>query len=360
MLPDYFQDQDARFSRAFQLLEAGIAQRAFPGASVAITHHGKLVASKGIGRFTYDQNSPPVTPGTIYDLASVTKVVATTAACMLLYERGVFRLEQPLVEVLPEFSGHDLRRQGITFRMIMAHSSGLPGYARLFERARTRQDLIQEAMRVPLAAAPGTRHEYSDIGFILLGIALERLTKQSLDEFCHREIFSWLGLEHMAFLPPSEWKQQIPPTVEDRTFRRRIVQGEVHDENAWAMGGVAGHAGCFATALDIAVLADCLLYCKRQMGQSKTVALFTRRESSPAGTSHALGWDTPSPPSQSGKHFSASSYGHLGYTGTSLWVDPERQLSVTLLTNRIWPDCSSQKIKQVRPAFHDAVVEALQ
>ena len=359
MLPEHFQDQNARFSRAFQLLEAGIAQRAFPGASVAITHQGKLVALKGIGRFTYDQGSPPVTPETIYDLASVTKVVATTAACMLLYERGVFQLEQPLVEVLPEFSGHDLRRQAITFRMMLAHSSGLPGYVRLFERARTRKDLIQEAMRVPLAAAPGTRHEYSDIGFILLGVALERLTKQSLDEFCHREIFSWLGLECMAFLPPSEWKQKIPPTVDDRTFRRRVVQGEVHDENAWVMDGVAGHAGCFATALDVAVLADCLLYCKRQMGQSKTVALFTCRESTPPGTSHALGWDTPSPPSQSGKYFSASSYGHLGYTGTSLWVDPQRQLSVTLLTNRIWPDCSSQKIKQIRPAFHDAVVEAL-
>jgi CubicO group peptidase (beta-lactamase class C family) len=229
----------------------------------------------------------------------------------------------------------------------------------LFERVHTRNEIIQEAMRLPLAAAPGTRHEYSDIGFILLGVALERLTKQSLDQFCQREIFSWLGLERMTFLPPSEWKPMIPPTVDDRTFRRRIVQGEVHDENAWVMGGVAGHAGCFASALDVAIFADCLLCCKRQLGQSKTVALFTRRESSPPGTSQALGWDTPSSPSQSGQYFSASSYGHLGYTGTSLWIDPERQLSVTLLTNRIWPDCSSQKIKQIRPAFHDAVVEAL-
>ena len=360
MLPEYFAGQDKHFARAFQVLETGIAQKAFPGASVAITHRGKLVALKGIGRFTYDANSSTVTQETIYDLASVTKVVATTAACMLLYERGVFRLEQPVVEVLPEFSGHDPRRQRITFHQLLAHSSGLPGYVRLFERAHTRKDLIQEALRLPLAAAPGTRHEYSDIGFILLGVALERLTKQSLDEFCHREIFSWLGLDHTAFLPPSEWKPKIPPSVDDRTFRRHIVQGEVHDENAWVMDGVAGHAGCFATALDVAIFADCLLYCKRQLGQSKTVALFTRRESSPPGTSQALGWDTPSQPSQSGKYFSASSYGHLGYTGTSLWVDPQRQLSVTLLTNRIWPDCSCQKIKQIRPAFHDAVVEALQ
>ncbi len=360
MLPEHLADQDQRFSRAFQVIETGVAQKAFPGASIAITHCGELVASKGIGRFTYEQNSPSVSPETIYDLASVTKVIATTAACMLLYERGVFQLEQPVVEILPEFSGHDPRRKAITFRMLLAHSSGLPGYVRLFERTRTRKELIQEAMRLPLTAAPGTRHEYSDIGFILLGVALERLTKQSLDRFCQHELFSWLGLEHTAFLPPLEWKPRIPPTVDDRTLRRRIVQGEVHDENAWVMDGVAGHAGCFATALDVAVFADCLLYCKRQMGQSKTVALFTRRESSPPGASHALGWDTPSPPSQSGKYFSPSSYGHLGYTGTSLWVDPERQLAVTLLTNRIWPDCSSQKIKQIRPAFHDAVVEALQ
>ena len=360
MLPEDFAGQDERFSRAFQVLQSGIAQKAFPGASVAITHLGKLVALKGVGRFTYDASSPPVTPGTIYDLASVTKVIATTAACMLLFERGVFQLDQPMIEVLPEFSGHDPRRQRITFRMILAHSSGLPGYVRLFERAHTRKNLVQEAMRLPLTSVPGTRHEYSDIGFILLGVALERLTKQPLDQFCQREIFSWLGLEHTTFRPPAEWKPMIPPTVDDRTLRRAIIQGEVHDENAWVMEGVAGHAGCFATALDVAVFADCLLYCKRQMGQSKTVALFTRRVSSPLGASHGLGWDTPSNPSQSGKYFSPSSYGHLGYTGTSLWVDPERQLSVTLLTNRIWPDCSSQKIKQIRPAFHDAVVEALQ
>jgi CubicO group peptidase (beta-lactamase class C family) len=360
MLPEDFANQDERFSGAFQVLASGIAQKAFPGASVAITHRGKLVALKGVGRFTYDQKSPPVTPETVYDLASVTKVVATTAACMFLYERGTFQLEQRLVEILPEFSGHDPRRRSITFHMLLAHSSGLPAYVRLFERVRKREELVQETMRLPLAAAPGSRDEYSDIGFILLGIALERLTKQSLDQFCQREIFSWLGLERMTFLPPSEWKPMIPPTVDDRTFRRCIVQGDVHDENAWVMGGVAGHAGCFATALDVAIFADCLLYCKNQLGQSKTVQLFTRRESSPPGTSRALGWDTPSAPSQSGRYFSASSYGHLGYTGTSLWVDPERQLSVTLLTNRIWPDCSSQRIKQIRPAFHDAVVEALQ
>lgn len=359
MLPEDFANQDERFSRAFQVLAAGIGQRGFPGASLAITHQGRLVALKGIGRFTYDRNSSPVTPETVYDLASVTKVVATTGACMVLYERGIFQLEQRLVDILPEFSGADPRRQNVTFHMLLAHSSGLPAYVRLFERVFAREELIHEVLRLPLAAAPGSREEYSDIGFILLGIALERLTKQPLDQLCQAEIFSWLGLERTTFRPPWEWNPLIPPTVDDRTFRRRIVHGEVHDENAWAMGGIAGHAGVFATARDVASFAGCMLDCDHQLVQPGTIQLFTRRESSPPGTSRALGWDTPSPPSQSGKYFSPLSFGHLGYTGTSLWIDPRRQLSITLLTNRVWPDCASQKIRQIRPAFHDAVVEAI-
>ena len=143
-------------------------------------------------------------------------------------------------------------------------------------------------------------------------------------------------------------------------FRKRIIQGEVQDENASVLGGVAGHAGLFATAEDLATFAHVLLQGGPPLVRPETLALFTRRETAPAGTSRALGWDTPSSPSQSGKYFSARSFGHLGYTGTSLWIDPERQLSITLLTNRTWPDCSNKAIKDVRPAFHDAVVEALE
>ena len=149
------------------------------------------------------------------------------------------------------------------------------------------------------------------------------------------------------------------PTADDRTFRKRIIQGEVQDENASVMGGVAPHAGLFSTASDIATFANAMLNGGAPMIRTETLGLFTRREESPAGTSRALGWDTPSSPSQSGKYFSPSSFGHLGYTGTSLWIDPERQISITLLTNRTWPDCSNQAIKEVRPAFHDAVMEAL-
>ena len=279
---------------------------------------------------------------------------------MRLYDQGKFRLEQKLVEVLPEFGGDDPRRSRVTFRMLLAHSSGLPAYVKLFEAAKGRTELLAQAAQIPLAAEPGARTEYSDIGFILLGAALERLTKEALDEFSRREFFGPLDIAFMGFnLPKYPYRAWTPPTEDDTTFRHHVVQGEVHDENAWVMGGVAGHAGCFGTAYDIAIFAHTLLNWGAPLFQSHTVELFTQRQASPAGTSRALGWDTPSSPSQSGKYFSPSSYGHLGYTGTSLWIDPERQLSVTLLTNRTWPDRSSQAIKQIRPAFHDAVVEAI-
>jgi CubicO group peptidase (beta-lactamase class C family) len=328
---------------------------------VAITHQGTLVALKGLGRFTYDAKAPAVTPETVYDLASLTKVLATTAACMILHERRILRLEGKLVDILPEFAGQDEdeRRSQVTLRMLLSHSSGLPAYLKLFETANSAAGLLAAARRVPLDADPGVRAEYSDIGFILLGLVLERLTHEPLDEFCEREIFTPLGLNFATFKPPFSWLPLIPPTVDDRAFRKRIVRGQVHDENAWIMGGVAGHAGCFATAEAVATFAECMLRGGSPLLQGHTVDLFTRREASPSGTSRTLGWDTPSPPSQSGKYFSPRSYGHLGYTGTSLWNDPERQLSVTLLTNRTWPDRSSQAIKQIRPAFHDAVVEAV-
>jgi CubicO group peptidase (beta-lactamase class C family) len=355
-----FGDQEQVFTRAFQLLEEAIAQRAFPGASVAITRGGKLVALKAFGRFTYEESATPVTVESIFDVASVTKVVATTSMAMILYERGLLDLQSPLVGVVPEFAGADERRREITFHMLLAHRSGLPGHEKLYLRTHKRDELIGEALRVPLRSSPGSRVEYSDIGFIALGLALERMAEESLDAFCKRELFGSLGMLRTTFNPPSALKPHIPPTVNDQAFRKRIIQGEVYDENASVMGGVAPHAGLFSTASDVAEFAYAMLNGGTPITRPNILALFTRRETSPSGTSRALGWDTPSTPSQSGKYFSPSSFGHLGYTGTSLWIDPERQLSVTLLTNRTWPDCANQAIKEVRPRFHDAVVEALE
>ena len=360
-----YQQQDAVFGRAFDVLRKAIVAQSFPGVSTAVTYRGKLIALRALGRFTYEADSPEVTTASIFDLASVSKVVATTSMAMILYERGLLDLETPVVAIVPEFAAtesgeNDPRRREVTVHMLLSHSSGLPAYEKLFLRARTRSELLAAAFATPLTADPGAKAEYSDLGFIILGIALERIADETLERFCQREVFGPLGMARTEFNPPPAWRSSIPPTVDDRSFRKRIIQGEVQDENASMLGGVAGHAGLFATAEDVAIFAHAMLSGGRSILRPETLGLFTRRETSPAGTSRALGWDTPSSPSQSGKYFSANSFGHLGYTGTSLWIDPERQLSVTLLTNRTWPDCSNQAIKEVRPRFHDAVIETLQ
>ena len=386
-------------------MREAIAQCAFPAASIAVTRTGKLVALKSLGKFVFEKDleGPPslsrslrqdggfdsqVLPSTLFDLASLTKPIATTTMAMILYERGLLELEAPVFGVVPEFLSGDERRKAVTFRMLLAHSSGLPVYEKLFLRTRNRDELLQAAFTTPLSADPGTCAEYSDIGFIILGVALERLADEPLDVFCQREIFGAVAMPNTTVNPAKELRSKIPPTADERqqqygtgtcaleasessspsqstaqkprsTFRNRIIQGEVQDENAFVLGGTAGHAGLFSTAEDVARFAHVLLTGGSPILRLDTISLFTRREGTPAGTSRALGWDTPSPPSQSGNRFGPHSYGHLGYTGTSLWIDPDRQLSITLLTNRTWPDCSNQAIKQFRPRIYDAVVDAL-
>jgi len=376
-----FANQDAQFAPAFSILRDASAAQAFPAAAVAVTHRRQMISLRAFGRYTYEAGSPEATPDTIFDLASVSKVVATATMAALLYERGLLDLEMPLASVVSEFAHgalthDDPRRDEVTLRMLLAHSSGLPAYEKIFLRAESRAALLAAAASVPLAHDPGTHAEYSDIGFILLGLALERLADDSLDHFAQHEIFGPLGLAHTTFTPPHAWRNQIAPTANDRSFRHRLIQGEVQDENASVMGGVAGHAGVFSTAQDLARFASAMMiaspdsseassdgagdsFNSRPLLRPETLALFTRRESSPEGTSRALGWDTPSQPSQSGRHLSPESYGHLGYTGTSLWIDPTRELSIVLLTNRTWPDCANQVIKEIRPRVHDAIVEAL-
>jgi serine-type D-Ala-D-Ala carboxypeptidase len=342
-------------ARLQTLLDNAIVNRAFPAAALVVTRRGETVLSLAAGSHTYDPASTSVTIDSIFDIASVTKVLATTGTAMLLYERGFLDLEQPVCAILPEFSASPL----VTVRMLLAHCSGLPAYVRLFEGSKSREELLQQVFSLPLEAKPGTRAQYSDIGFILLGVILERIAREPLNLFCLREIFTPLEMHSTFFNPGPEWRDRIVPTVEDRTFRKRIIQGEVHDENAFVMGGVAGHAGVFSVASDLARFADCILRGGGPIFDPATVATFTQRQPSPAGTTRALGWDTPSTPSQSGKHLSSRSYGHLGYTGTSLWIDPDRGVSINLLTNRVWPDCRSQAIQQVRPAIHDAIIEGL-
>ncbi len=365
--------QEQRFAPAFGLLGEAIQRRVFPGAALAVVLRGELLAFRAFGRFTYASDSPPnshqdsplnpeITRETIWDLASLTKPIATTSMAMLLYERGRLPLDAKVAELLPEFADgatpQRAWREAVTVRMLLAHSSGLPAHRKLYLEASGREAVTAAAMRVPLETAPMQRAEYSDIGFILLGELLQRIAGEPLDIFCQREVFNPLKCTFI-FNPQPPIPYDVPPTVYDVSYRRRVMQGEVNDENASAMGGIAGHAGLFGDALSVARFAQCLLRCGPPLFQPETVELFTRRQSEPRGTSRALGWDTPSAPSQSGTSFSARSFGHLGYTGTSLWCDPERALSVTLLTNRTWPDARNQAIKELRPLLHDAIVNAL-
>ena len=352
-------DQEVVFKSAFKVVLEGIEQRAFPGASVSITHQGALVAHRGFGHYTYEKKARAVDAESIFDIASLTKVVATTAMAMLLHERGMLDLDSFIIGTLPEFAVADDRRDQVTFRMLLAHSAGLPAWIPLYKKAHSRANMLQAAAEVPLASDPGSRAEYSDVGFILLGEALEQLSGSPLDTFCDLDIFKRLEMKLTRFNPDKKLKAQIVPSANGQGTRNRVIQGEVNDENAFAMGGIAGHAGLFSTAADLARFSHCLLRGGAPVFKPESVALFTRREETPQGTSRALGWDTPSKPSQSGQYFYPGSFGHLGYTGTSLWIDPERELSVTLLTNRTWPDGKNQAIKELRPRFHDAVIEAI-
>ena len=359
-----------QFPSVDALLTDAISHQVFPGAAYGVLQRGKPVLLASIGGFTYQPDSPRVEPETVFDMASVTKAMATTAMAMLLWQRGQLDLDEPVAAWLPEFlrtavamGAVDDARQHVTVRMLLGHCSGLPAYARLFEQHSTSPALLNACLEMPLEATPGTRAVYSDIGFIILGRLLEAVAGERLDKFCHREIFMPLGMNSTMFCPPAERKPAIPPTSTGDNFRSGIVQGEVHDENCWVLGGVSGHAGLFSNVADTLRFAACLLCGGDPLFQSETVALFTSRQKDPPATEWALGWDTPTTPSSSGQFFSPHSAGHLGYTGTSLWIDFEKDLAIVLLTNRTYPGGVAEKvsknIQQVRPRFHDVLMREL-
>jgi serine-type D-Ala-D-Ala carboxypeptidase len=358
---------DPNFASARAVLEQAVRDRAFPGAAFGVLHRGRVVALDALGRFTYDDAAPAVQPTTVFDLASVSKVVATTAAAMILHQRGRLDLDARLGDILPGFvigmepgSG----KVRVTLRMLLAHSSGLPGYVKFFETCSTPETLLRATLQLPLEGQPGARTEYSDPGYILLGKAIELLAGEPLDAFCEREVFAPLSLASTRYRPTAPNRTAIPPTEDDTWFRNRVIQGEVQDENAAVLGGVAGHAGVFSNVPDLLRFAQAILDRGRaaagqQVFEPATLDLFATRSTTPDGKSRALGWEVPTPPSSSGQFFGPRSIGHLGYAGTSLWVDPDQALAVALLTNRTWPDRSTDAIRQIRPAFHDTVVESL-
>jgi serine-type D-Ala-D-Ala carboxypeptidase len=360
----------SRFATAQAVLHDAIAAHAFPGCAYGVFADGRVILEEALGTFTYDEPSLPVTTHTLFDVASLTKVAATTAAAMILYQRGHLDIDMPVGDLLPGFViGRPVGTQArhVKVRHLLAHNSGLPGYVEFFHTHTNATGLLRACLELPLESAPGERAEYSDPGFILLGKALEVIVREPLCAFLHRELYHPLGMHHTRFNPGMAQRLAIPPTENDRTFRQRMIQGEVQDENAWLLGGAAGHAGLFSNVHDLLRLSEAVLVsaghgvasgAQRRVFSPATIECFATRQE-PKGSSRALGWDTPSGESSSGSHFSPNSIGHLGFSGCSLWIDLDEGLAIVLLTNRTWPDRQSQLIKEVRPAFHDAIREAL-
>ena len=356
---------ESRFQEAYSVLREAIEARAFPGCAFGLYANGDILLQDSLGHFTYpneDSTTPAVAPDTIYDVASLTKVVTTTSAAMLLHQRGSLDLETPLGELLPGFIiGRDtsLQARRVTVRHLLAHNSGLPGYVALFHTATTPFAVLRGCLELPIEAEPGTRAEYSDPGFILLGKALESILREDLASWARREVFLPLGMTATGYCPPPPLRPEIPPTEEDELFRQRRIQGEVQDEHAFLLKGAGGHAGLFSNVPNLLRFSQAILNPdKNPLFSPETIELFAQRQP-PEGSSRALGWDTPSGESSSGKFFSANSIGHLGYSGCSLWLDREACLAVALLTNRTWPHRESQLIRSIRPNFHDAIRKAL-
>ena len=358
-----------RFAVAHGVLEEATAARAFPGCAWGVLAGGNVVDRGAMGHFIYDENTPAVLPDTVFDIASVTKVAATTAAAMLLFQRGLLDPETLLGDLLPGFivgRPHTSEARYVKLKNLLAHNSGLPAYVEFFRSHTTPAGLLRACLELPLEAPVNTRATYSDPGFILLGKALEVITGEPLHQFVTREVFDPLGMHSTLFCPRLSARHAIPPTEEDNHLRFRVIQGEVQDENAYVLRGAAGHAGLFSNVRDLLQFAAEILAASGHPSMTQaprlfepaTIERFAERQP-PQDSSRALGWDTPSENSSAGQFFSEHSIGHLGFSGCSLWIDLEAGVAVVLLTNRTWPDRANQAIRQVRPAFHDAIRQAL-
>ena len=357
---------ESQLQPAFDVVEAGIKEQAYPGATLAIGYRGK-VALRAFGKQTYDMNSPDIAVTTMYDIASLTKVVVTTTLVAKLAE-GDFPvpidLDARIERYLPEWaSGPQPEwRHEVTVRHLLTHTSGLPPFKEYWRTSKSKQDTLDRIFAEPLDYEPGTKEVYSDLGIILMAEIIERLTGKPLDELAREYIFSPLAMTSSMYNPPKNRWPTIAPTEIDNQYRHHLIQGEVHDENAAAIGGVSGHAGVFSTAPDLAAFCQMLLnggvYGHRRILNRATIGEFTTPQRLASGT-RTLGWAAPTEGGSSGQFFGPRSFGHTGFTGTSIWIDPDRQLFVVLLTNRVYPTRENQKHIKIRPALHDAVVQSL-
>lgn len=341
------------------IMQAGIAEGAAPGGSLAVGRYGRIVHIKGYGRQDTAMSSSTVDENTMYDMASLTKVIATTTAAMILEEQGQLDLDRTVASYLPEFNAPD--KMNITMRMVVTHRGGFEAFAALYKEFKGRDQYLAQINLRPLKSVPGTETVYSDWDMILTQLVIERITGKTLDQYVTETVFAPLAMTSTMFTPDSlAYFSRISPTEID-TARGGLVHGKVHDENAWAMGGVSGHAGLFSTAHDLAIFAQMLLnggeYNGVRIVKSSTVARWTAPQS--GQSSRALGWDTPSKNSSAGNYFSARSFGHTGFTGTSMWIDPEKNLFVILLTNRVDPTRANNRHVPLRRAVADAAQLAI-
>lgn len=348
------------FSEVETIINNAIEDYAFPGAVVLVSKDGNVVFNKAFGNFTYDKNSKPVTTETIYDLASLTKVIAATTAAMICVDRNLFSLDDKVSKFIPEFAANN--KKNISIKNLLLHNSGLPSWKKFWGVYDKPEEILNDIYSTKLDYETGIKTAYSDLGIIVLGKVIEKVSGKTLDLFCKEEIFIPIGMNDSYFNPPDSLKYKIAPTEIDNYWRKKLIKGEVHDETAFLLKGIAGHAGLFSTAEDLHKLLFIYLnkgkFEDKQFIQGFTIEYFTKQQEK---STRALGWDIKSHKgSSAGNLFSNASFGHTGFTGTSVWIDPVKKIIVILLTNRVHPSRENKKILKIRPELHDAVIKAFQ
>lgn len=337
------------------VLARALADSAFPGAIAAIGDSDSVYARVAVGHLDWAP-SPVPDENTIWDLASLTKVIGTTTAVMQLWDAGKIDLDAKVQRYLPEWTGP--HKDEVTVRHLLTHSAGLPAFELYYKAGKGPAETMAMIMATPLDTVPGARMVYSDIGAILLGRIVERISGETLDRYLASHVFAPLGMTSTTFKPPASLLPRIAPTERD-PWRGRLVRGEVHDENAYELGGVSGHAGLFSSARDLTRFAQMYLrhgiYDGMPIISAAAVDTFTRIQDSTL-SNRALGWEKPNGTNSAGHLMSPLAFGHTGFTGTSIWIDPARDLFVLLLTNRVDPTRENRRIIGVRVALADAVV----
>ncbi len=343
-----------------KIVKTAIEEAVAPGVTIAVGRNGHIAYMKGYGYIDWNQpGSPKADTNTLYDLASLTKVIATTTLAMILEETGQLDISRTVVSYLPEFNSPE--KAQITVKQILTHSGGLEAGANIYATARGREQYLYQINARPLEYTPGSNMIYSDWDMILLQLVMERITGKTLDVLANEKIFRPLGMIDTQFQPPIALRPRIAPTQVDEA-RGGLLWGTVHDENAWAIGGVAGHAGLFSTAKDLALFSMMILNGGEgangvRIVKPATIARWTARQGKES--TRALGWDSPEGGSSAGQFFSPWSFGHTGFTGTSIWIDPEKDLFVVVLTNRVNPTRSNNRHVQLRRDVADAVQQSV-